>query len=108
MSRIRSKNTSPELTFENWLISNGIPYVKHLPIPGSPDFLIPFVSLAIFVHGCFWHGCGRHFKSPKTNKKFWTAKIDNNRKRDRKNTRILRGLGFETFNLWEHDIKSFL
>ena len=72
-------------------------------LPGSPDLVIPDLSLAIFVNGCFWHGCPRCYTAPKHNRAWWNKKIANNRRRDRRVTRRLRSLNYSVVHLWEHD-----
>ena len=72
-------------------------------LPGSPDLVIPTLGLAIFVNGCFWHGCPRCYTSPKHNRAFWETKISNNQRRDRRVVRKLRNKGYSVLNLWEHD-----
>jgi DNA mismatch endonuclease (patch repair protein) len=106
MSRIRGRDTTPELAFGRHLAACRIPHVKHPPIPGSPDFVIPPAGLAIFIHGCFWHGCPRHFRPPKSNRRFWSAKIRRNMDRDERNAARLRRAGYSVFKIWEHDLRS--
>lgn len=72
-------------------------------LPGSPDLVIPDLGLAIFVNGCFWHGCPRCYSAPKHNRAWWNKKIANNRRRDRRVTRRLRSLNYSVIHLWEHD-----
>jgi len=73
-------------------------------VPGSPDFLFREAALAIFVDGCFWHGCPACGHVPRTRRQYWGAKIARNRQRDRKVTRRLRALGFRVLRFWEHDL----
>jgi DNA mismatch endonuclease (patch repair protein) len=77
-------------------------------LPGSPDFVFTRVRLAVFTHGCFWHGhdCPRGRRAPKTNAAYWSAKIARNMKRDRKVARDLRGLGYCVSTLWECRVKE--
>ncbi|WP_119964057.1 very short patch repair endonuclease [Simplicispira lacusdiani] len=103
MSRIRSVDTAPEMAVRRLLHRLGYRYVLHdKRLPGTPDLVFPSRRKVIFVHGCFWHGhsCGRGFK-PKTNADFWASKIFDNRKRDAKNLRELRRLGWSVLNIWE-------
>ena len=72
-------------------------------LPGSPDLVVPELKLAIFVNGCFWHGCPRCYKAPKHNRDWWNKKISNNQRRDRRVTRKLRARGYSVIHLWEHD-----
>jgi DNA mismatch endonuclease (patch repair protein) len=77
-------------------------------IPGRPDFYFPKRRLAVFVDGCFWHGCRRCGHYPKTNSKFWRAKIERNRVRDRKTAEVLQGLGVKVIRFWEHELRDEL
>lgn len=74
-------------------------------INGNPDFVFSKVRLAIFVDGCFWHGCSGHCRIPKSNKEYWVAKINQNKKRDYKVTKELRGKNWTVVRLWEHELK---
>jgi DNA mismatch endonuclease (patch repair protein) len=74
-------------------------------LPGSPDIIFVSQKVAIFVDGCFWHGCPEHGVKPKTNDRFWAEKIKENQERDRKATKELRRLGWYVLRVWEHDLK---
>ena len=107
MSRIRSKDTKPELTVRRMLHRMGYRYVLHdRRLPGIPDLVFPARRKVIFVHGCFWHGhdCGRGFK-PSTNAEFWRAKIERNQARDHVVRRELRRLGWEVLTVFECTLK---
>lgn len=99
-------NTSTERAFVALLRSAGVTgWRRHsLKVAGKPDFYFPARRLAIFVDGCFWHGCPKCFREPQQNKRFWAEKIERNRKRDRKVTRTLRRGGIKVVRLWEHDL----
>lgn len=103
MSRIRSKNTNPELLVRGILTLAGVDFQQHPPIYGSPDFRVG--NHLIFVDGCFWHGCKQHCRMPKTNVDFWKEKITRNRRRDRHCTTYLKKLGYKVRRIWEHDLK---
>ena len=75
---------------------------RHRPLFGKPDFVFPALKLAVFVDGCFWHGCPIHGTRPKTNAAFWGKKISTNRTRDRLVTRTLRARGWRVLRIWEH------
>jgi DNA mismatch endonuclease (patch repair protein) len=70
----------------------------------KPDFVFPKLSTAVFVDGCFWHGCPRHATQPKTNAAFWRKKIATNKARDRKVNRHLRAKGWTVVRVWEHEL----
>ena len=72
-------------------------------LPGRPDFILTTRPVAIFVDGCFWHGCPRCFVPPRHNRGWWVMKIAKNRRRDLRKDRALRMLGFQVIHLWEHD-----
>jgi len=107
MSRIRSKNTKPELAVRRMLHRMGYRYILHdRRLPGTPDLVFPARRKVIFVHGCFWHGhdCGRGFR-PATNAEFWNAKIERNQMRDREARLELRRLGWEVLTVFECALK---
>ena len=97
MSRIRGKDTTPELTVRSLLHRMGYRFRLHRSdLPGKPDIVLPKYQSVIFVHGCFWHmhSCRRGRSTPVTNARFWKAKREANRKRDRRNVQRLRRLGW--------------
>lgn len=107
MSRIRSKDTAPELTVRRILFALGYRYRLHAKsLPGKPDLVFPARSKVIFVHGCFWHGHAcLGGKLPSTRRGFWAAKIADNKRRDRRNRAALRRLGWESLVVWECAIR---
>lgn len=108
MSRIRSKDTKPEMAVRRLLHGLGYRYVLHdARLPGKPDLVFPSRRKVVFVHGCFWHGhnCRRGFR-PANNAQFWAAKIDGNRARDRRHARAIRAQGWQMFIVWECAIRS--
>ena len=103
MSRIKSKDTKPELAMKAMLREMEFGFQHDdFSLPGRPDFSIPDKRAVIFVHGCFFHGCPRHYKPPKSNVKFWVDKVAANRRRDRRAARALRKLGWAVLTVWEH------
>ena len=103
MSRIRGKDTKPELVVRRSLHRLGFRFRLHVKnLPGKPDLVLPKYHAVIFIHGCFWHGhdC-KLFKWPRTRKKFWREKISDNRARDEKNRRLLEGEGWRILEIWE-------
>ena len=73
---------------------------------GNPDFVFKGKKLAVFVDGCFWHGCPRHLRIPRTNRQYWSMKIQSNRKRDAIVSRRLRASGWKVLRVWEHEMKN--
>lgn len=104
MSQIRNRNTKPELKLRGFFENRGFIYQPRLY--GKPDFINYQKKIVIFVDGCFWHKCPRCFKLPKTNKKFWKDKINENVKRDKEITLNYKNSGWNVFRIWEHDIKT--
>ena len=104
MSRVRSKNTRLEMSVRRALWSAGLRYRLHGKAQlGKPDLVMKGKRIAIFVHGCFWHGhpgCPKH-RIPKTRVEWWTAKIHRNRARDDEVKRGLTSLGWKVFVIWE-------
>lgn len=107
MALIKNKWTKPEILMHNYLKGNKIKHKMHPNILGSPDIIIKKNRIAIFLHGCFWHGCKRCRKIPQTNKKFWKNKIDYNIKMGARNIRLLRKHGFKTMVIWEHELPVY-
>ena len=75
-------------------------------LPGRPDFVFPRQRLAVFVDGCFWHGCPKHSNMPANNRAFWMKKLTGNQTRDRLVTRTLRKNGWRVLRIWEHELKK--
>ncbi len=111
MSKIRSKDTTPELVVRRYLHARGFRYRIHdRSLPGCPDIIFKQDKIAIFINGCFWH---HHSKKdckdshlPKSNTFFWLQKIQTNVRRDRKNYRKLREMGWHVFVVWECALKK--
>jgi DNA mismatch endonuclease (patch repair protein) len=106
MSRIRSKNTKPELQVRRWLWSHGYRYRLNVKgVPGKPDIVMRPYRTAIFVNGCFWHGHEPCCKIPQTNREFWVSKIKRNQERDRENYQMLQDNGWQVIVVWECQLK---
>ncbi len=105
MSRIRGKDTKIEKLLQSEMKKAGIKFKTHPKISGNPDFLVR-EKIVVFVDGCFWHGCPKHYRPPKSNGKFWLPKINKNMERDRKVTRQLRKTGYIVVRLWEHNLED--
>jgi DNA mismatch endonuclease (patch repair protein) len=108
MSRIRSKDTKPELQVRKFLFGRGFRYRLHSnKLPGKPDLVFPKLMKVVFVHGCFWHGhqgC-RYFVTPQTRTSWWLDKINGNRKRDAAHQASLKKLGWKVITIFECDLK---
>ncbi|MEX2227574.1 MAG: very short patch repair endonuclease [Dehalococcoidia bacterium] len=106
MSRVRSSGSTLEGRVADLLEANGFAYRKHAAdLPGRPDFVLLDARVVVFVDSCFWHGCPRHLRRPRTNTSYWTPKIDANRRRDGRQRRALRRNGWSVVSIWEHDLK---
>jgi DNA mismatch endonuclease (patch repair protein) len=105
MSKIRGKNTKPELSFRRFIWEKGIRgYRLHKKIPGKPDLFFGPRKVAVFIDGCFWHQCPKCYREPKTNKRFWKEKIRRNIARDLAADVALREMGIKPVRLWEHEV----
>lgn len=106
MSRVRARgNRKTELALVNLLRQHGIiGWRRHLKLFGNPDFVFREQRLAIFVDGCFWHGCPKHASHPATNRVFWKKKLLHNKDRDRLVTRTLKKRGWHVLRIWQHEL----
>src|SRR6478672_10099960 len=111
MSRIKSKNTKPEILVRKFLHVQGFRFKLHdKKLPGKPDIILPKYKTVIFVHGCFWHGhkgC-KYFVVPKTRTEWWLDKINANIANDKKKQTKLESEGWKVINIWECQLKSDL
>ncbi|MBN9019085.1 MAG: DNA mismatch endonuclease Vsr [Rhizobiales bacterium] len=109
MSRIRGRDTGPELVLRSLLHRAGFRFRLHAKqLPGRPDIILPRYRTAIFVHGCFWHrhpGC-RNATTPSTRREFWQAKFDGNISRDARNQAELEAAGWTVLTVWECELKA--
>lgn len=109
MSRIRGKNTKPEIIVRSLLHKMGYRFrINRRDLPGKPDIVLPKYKTVIFVHGCFWHmhkNCS-DATIPKTRTDWWREKLESNVKRDRKNIRKIKLLGWKVHVIWECEIKK--
>jgi len=109
MRRVKGRDTKPEMIVRRALTRLGARYRLHRKdLPGSPDVAMPGRKLAIFVHGCFWHGhdCARGARVPKQNRDYWLAKVARNRARDAKNCEALAAMGWRVETVWECELKD--
>jgi DNA mismatch endonuclease (patch repair protein) len=110
MSRVRSKDTGPELRVRRQLHQAGFRFRLHRSdLPGRPDVVLPRYQIAVFVHGCFWHGhdC-KAARRPSSNEAFWNAKIDANMARDALRQEQLREMGWSVVVLWTCSLEEEL
>lgn len=109
MSRIKGKNTKPEMLVRKYLFSQGLRYrLYSKKLPGKPDIVLPKYKTVIFINGCFWHGhegC-RYFVIPKTRTDFWVNKININVQNDRIVSQLLEGMGWRVITVWECELKK--
>lgn len=107
MASIRGRDTHPEIVLRRALSIKGYRYRKNYRI-GRKAIDIAFVrkKVAVFVDGCFWHGCRLHAKRPKSNLRYWNAKIRANVKRDKITDSELKGDGWHVIRVWEHQVKK--
>src|SRR5439155_11512636 len=106
MSRIRGRgNKDTELALAMLMRRHRIiGWLRNQAVFGKPDFIFKQVRLAVFVDGCFWHGCPKHATKPKNNRAFWRRKLSANAARDRVVTRTLRRVGWRVLRIWEHEL----
>jgi len=109
MAAVRGKNTGPELLIRRFLRSNGVGYrIHNASLPGKPDIAVLRYKVAIFVHGCFWHGheqCPRG-RLPKSRVEYWRAKIEANKQRDRLVEERVRDAGWQPLVIWECRLRT--
>lgn len=108
MASVKGKgNKSTELAMVTLFKDNSISgWRRHLSHPGKPDFCFPKEKVVVFVDGCFWHGCAKCYRRPKSNQDFWDAKVAANRLRDKEVNRKLRAKGFSVIRVFEHQLKE--
>jgi DNA mismatch endonuclease (patch repair protein) len=107
MKRFRSRDTQPELAVRRALHALGLRYRVHRAVPSSPrrtiDIAFPTERLAVFIDGCYWHGCPVHGKTPTTNSDWWRQKIGSNVARDLETNEVLESHGWTVVRRWEHE-----
>lgn len=104
MGKVRSRgNRSTELKLIAIFKEEGVTgWRRNALLTGKPDFVFPGIKVAVFVDGCFWHGCSAHGRIPKDNEVFWRMKIKRNQARDLRVNRLLRAEGWRVMRIWEH------
>lgn len=110
MSRQNSRDTAQEVAVRRLLHAAGMRYRVNLPVPGMPrrtiDIVFTKAKVAIFLDGCFWHGCPEHATHPKANAEWWRSKLDKNIARDLETTEHLQAAGWTVLRYWEHEVPS--
>ncbi|MFF4753121.1 very short patch repair endonuclease [Streptomyces sp. NPDC002514] len=108
MSRQSSRDTAPEVAVRKLLHAAGLRYRVNFPVPGMPrrtiDIAFSRVKVAVFLDGCFWHGCPEHATHPKANAEWWRQKLTKNIIRDQETTRHLESQGWTVLRFWEHEV----
>lgn len=105
MSRIRGANTKPEVAFRSALAVLGLIHEPAAKAPiGKPDIVLPNLRIAVFIDGCFWHGCPQHYVRPRSRTEFWSAKLIKNLERDANVSAALADMGWRVIRLWEHEV----
>lgn len=103
----RSRDTRPELALRSAVHARGLRYrVAIRPVPGlrrTADLVFPGSKVAVFLDGCFWHGCTDHYRPSKQNQEFWATKVEANRERDRQTDELLAEAGWTVIRVWEHE-----
>lgn len=107
MSRQVSRDTAPEIAVRKLLHAAGLRYRVNVPVPGmgrrTIDIVFGSAKVAVFLDGCFWHGCPQHATQPKSNADWWRTKLDKNIARDRETTEHLEAQGWTVLRFWEHE-----
>lgn len=107
MQRNRATDTGPEVRVRSAVHALGLRYFKHAsPLKGlrcRADLVFPTERVAVFIDGCFWHGCPQHGRMPQTNRHYWEPKIARNIARDKRNNAVLEGAGWLVIRAWEHE-----
>ncbi|MFE9019112.1 very short patch repair endonuclease [Streptomyces sp. NPDC007808] len=110
MSRQSSRDTTPEVAVRKLLHAAGLRYRVNFPVPGMPrrsiDIAFSRAKIAVFLDGCFWHGCPEHATHPKANAEWWRTKLTKNIARDRETTEHLESHGWVVLRFWEHEIPT--
>ena len=101
MSRIRSRNTKPELKYKERVAG----FIHQHKAFGNPDFINFRKKTAFFIDGCFWHRCPKHYIQPKSNKSYWIPKLNRNQTRDMEVNIAYKKSGWKVMRIWEHELK---
>lgn len=109
MSAVGSEDTAVEMRLRRALWHSGLRYRIHEEMAGTkPDIVFRGPNVAVFVDGCFWHGCPEHYTAPENNAHYWREKLESNRERDRRDNRDLRKAGWTVLRFWECEVNEEL
>ena len=107
MARLARRDTAPEWKLRRQLHALGLRYNLQVPVPGTPrrsiDIAFPRLRIAVFVDGCYWHGCPEHGTRPRTNSEWWDWKIERTRMRDQDTNKLLSDRDWNVIRIWEHE-----
>jgi len=108
MAKVKAwHNKSTEIKMVKLLRASGIKgWRRHLKLPGCPDFTFRKKRVCVFVDGCFWHGCPKHYRPPKSNAKFWNEKVKKNRERDSRINQELKKQEYRVIRIWECEMRE--
>ena len=109
MRAVKSKgNRTTEMRLRASLVSKGVSgwHLNDSSLPGTPDFVFKEERLAVFLDGCFWHGCPKCYRRPKSSQKYWDEKLQSNIKRDKRVRSKLRSMGWHVYRFWEHSLEN--
>ena len=107
MKKVKAKDTRLEKSVRSALWRLGYRFRKHDPnLPGKPDMVFAGAKTVVFIDSCFWHGCPKHLRMPKSNRDYWRHKIEGNRTRDEDINRQYRDLDWQAIRIWEHTIRE--
>ena len=104
MSNIKGRDTGPEVSLRSALWAAGLRYRLRQNLPGKPDITFGVSRLAVFVDGCFWHGCPIHGHNPKSNKSYWLPKLKRNKLRAKAKDKRLKATRWKIWHIWEHEL----
>lgn len=109
MQAVQQKDTAPEMRLRRALWHAGLRYRVNRRVAGAcPDISFPGPKVAVYVDGCFWHGCPRHYTAPKHNADYWATKLESNRERDQRHTRRLEQASWRVLRFWACQVEGEL
>lgn len=106
MRRVKSRDTSLERRVRSALHRRGLRFRLYCSLPGNPDIVFVRAHVVVFIDSCFWHGCPRHLRMPKSNKRYWNRKIARNAERDARTSATYKQSDWKLLRFWEHELKD--